>query len=190
MNCKNCNEPLNENAKFCRLCGEIVDAPPQNEAEFSRQMPEFQPPGTPAHQHRERPAENSAPAPAKQTRLLPVVIALSVLLILAVAFIVGILYNNSKEDDVTTTAATTVAETTAETSVPVESSSGIQKQYIVATQTDDLRIREGAGTGFAVVGTIPKNTVVTVTAIQNGWGFVGYQGKYGWCSMEFLREIN
>lgn len=61
--------------------------------------------------------------------------------------------------------------------------------YMVNTQNDDLNMRAGAGTEQAIVGRIPKGTVVTVTAVNGSWAYVTYNGVSGWVSTQFLVPV-
>lgn len=58
--------------------------------------------------------------------------------------------------------------------------------YKVATQQDDLNIRSGAGTQHPVVGRVPKDAVVTVTAVNGDWAYITYGSLTGWVSSQYL----
>lgn len=56
--------------------------------------------------------------------------------------------------------------------------------------TAALRIRNGRGTSYKILGTIPKGTLVSVTDISGGWGKVTYNGKTGYCYMLYLSKVS
>lgn len=51
-----------------------------------------------------------------------------------------------------------------------------------------LNVRKSAVDG-AVIGTLPKGTVVKVTAILSGWGRISYNGSEGWISLEHAEKV-
>ncbi len=59
-------------------------------------------------------------------------------------------------------------------------------QYTITTNFDPLNIRDGAGSAdTSVIGQIPKDTVVNITAISGDWGFTTYDGVSGWVSLAY-----
>jgi len=64
----------------------------------------------------------------------------------------------------------------------------VNEKYRVATDGSDLRMRGGPSPDYPVAGTIPRDTVVTVSYIYNRWGYVNYKGTTGWCFMEYMDE--
>ena len=52
--------------------------------------------------------------------------------------------------------------------------------------TDNLNMRTGAGTNHSIITTIPKGTSVKVLSSSNGWDYVEYNGKKGYCSSSYL----
>lgn len=55
--------------------------------------------------------------------------------------------------------------------------------------TEALRLREGPGTGYTILSTIPKGTEVTVLAtLKSGWSQVKYGGQTGYSSTEYLTK--
>lgn len=81
----------------------------------------------------------------------------------------------------TTGAATTVPATTAPAATAYN--------YTVNTQSSALNIRSGPGLAFADIGNIPKGVKVTIPAVFDGWGYVVYQGKDGFVSMQYLKRL-
>lgn len=57
------------------------------------------------------------------------------------------------------------------------------------TSKSALNIRSGRGTGYKVIGSIPKSTTVNITDISKGWGKVTYKGKTGYVSMSYLTKV-
>ena len=53
----------------------------------------------------------------------------------------------------------------------------------------DVRMRKGAGTSYAIVGTYDKGTKMTITGSQNGWYKVSYKGKNGYVSGDYMRLV-
>ena len=56
----------------------------------------------------------------------------------------------------------------------------------VNTKSSGLNMREGAGTGYAVVRSFPKGTAVNVLSVANGWAYVVVNGQYGYMSNQYL----
>ena len=55
------------------------------------------------------------------------------------------------------------------------------------TSDDGVNLRSGAGTNNSKLTAIPYNTTVTVTKVENGWGYTTYNGKKGWFSLEYAK---
>ncbi|MBQ8209470.1 MAG: SH3 domain-containing protein [Clostridia bacterium] len=67
--------------------------------------------------------------------------------------------------------------------------------YVVSTDsTSSLNMRPTAGTEYSVMATIPNGTKVQVLFVDTaatssaakGWGYIEYNGKRGWVSMDYL----
>ncbi len=67
--------------------------------------------------------------------------------------------------------------------------------YIVTTGNNSpLNMRPTAGTDYSVMATIPNGTRVNVLFVddsesstaEKGWGYIEYNGKRGWVSMDYL----
>lgn len=58
------------------------------------------------------------------------------------------------------------------------------------TASPSLNIRKGKGTGYAVVGSIPKGKKIKVTSISGGWGYTTYNGKSGYIYMAHTKAIS
>ena len=54
------------------------------------------------------------------------------------------------------------------------------------TAVHGLNVRRGPGTGYGIVKTLPKGTVVTVYEQKNGWGRIG---TAQWCCMTYLKKV-
>lgn len=55
------------------------------------------------------------------------------------------------------------------------------------TSDDGVNLRSGAGTSYDKLTAIPYNTTVTVTKVQNGWGYTTYDGKKGWFTLQYAK---
>jgi len=73
----------------------------------------------------------------------------------------------------------------AETSTDVSYEAG--KTYTVATKTDPLNIRKGAGKNTAILGKVPKGTKVKILEVRNGWAKIKYNGITGYVSCDYLK---
>ena len=51
------------------------------------------------------------------------------------------------------------------------------------TYDSGLRLRSGPGTGYTTLDVIPKGTQISVTDIDDEWGYTKYNGKNGWCCL-------
>ncbi|HOU09922.1 MAG TPA: hypothetical protein PL044_04320 [Clostridiales bacterium] len=81
---------------------------------------------------------------------------------------------------------TTAASTTAPVTAAPNTS---EYNYVVNTQSSALNIRSGPGLTFADIGNIPKGVKLTVPAVFDGWGYVVYQGKAGFVSIQYLKRL-
>lgn len=52
-----------------------------------------------------------------------------------------------------------------------------------------LNLRSGRGTSYKVLTSIPKNTAISVTDIQKGWGKTTYKGHTGYVSTSYLTKL-
>lgn len=60
-------------------------------------------------------------------------------------------------------------------------------KYTGVITGSDVRMRKGAGTSYAVVGTYAKGTKMTITGSKQGWYKVSYNGKTGYVSADYMR---
>ncbi len=58
---------------------------------------------------------------------------------------------------------------------------------IEITNTPEVNFRSGAGTGYSMLGKIPKGTVLTVSEVSGGWVRVSYGGQSGWISTDYCK---
>ena len=74
----------------------------------------------------------------------------------------------------------------------IESSVKVNFKTMV-TVTDGVNIRQGAGTNYKVLGSIPYKNVVEITNRTSGgkyhWGLTTYNGVKGWIALEFTTQI-
>ena len=77
-------------------------------------------------------------------------------------------------------------EPTQETTTVVTSdfSDSYAGTYVVTASA--LNLRSNPSTSASVVATLPRNAVVTVTMANGSWAAVTYEGKNGYCSMDYL----
>jgi uncharacterized protein YraI len=54
------------------------------------------------------------------------------------------------------------------------------------TAVNSMNIRSGPGTSYAKIGTLPGGTTVKVFQKSGNWYKIFYNGKYGWCSGDYL----
>lgn len=71
---------------------------------------------------------------------------------------------------------------------PPSTSGGGAVDYQCTAQPS-LRIREGRGTNYKQIGSIPHDKVVQVSDIDKGWGKVTYNGVTGYSCMDYLRKV-
>lgn len=87
---------------------------------------------------------------------------------------------------VTSTEETTTTTTTTATTSPLsEENAGI---YVVSAGGSYLNMRSGAGMNFSIVSQIPDETKVTVTASNNEWAAVTWNGNTGYCAAAYLKK--
>lgn len=58
------------------------------------------------------------------------------------------------------------------------------------TANGALNMRNGHGTNFGTVASIPTGTVVRVTKSDGQWAHVEWNGRSGYCSMQYLSKVN
>ena len=100
----------------------------------------------------------------------------------------SLLSMNIGDGDTETTAPVTdpTDEPTQETTTVVTSdfSDSYAGTYVVTASA--LNLRSNPSTSASVVATLPRNAVVTVTMANGSWAAVTYEGKNGYCSMDYL----
>ncbi len=57
------------------------------------------------------------------------------------------------------------------------------------TAEPSLRLRSGPGTNYSILVNVPYGTVITITAVSNGWGKTTYSGKTGWVSLDYVTRV-
>ncbi len=63
----------------------------------------------------------------------------------------------------------------------------LTKKYKVTG--DDVRIRTGPGTSYAVVDHLYKNDIINVKSIDNGWAKFKYKGQWRYVSATYLKAV-
>lgn len=77
-------------------------------------------------------------------------------------------------------------------SLPAVTSAGSQDvlgDYTVNTSAENLNMRQTPGIDGNIITQIPRGTKLTVTAVENGWGYVSYRGHSGWVSLTYLVAV-
>lgn len=71
------------------------------------------------------------------------------------------------------------------------------QKYKVTTQTDPLRMRSSASTASEtnIIARIPKGAIVEESGVGvivpvEGWKYVTYNGKSGYCSAQYLTPVD
>ena len=72
---------------------------------------------------------------------------------------------------------------------PKSTGTSTTTQYTGTITGSDVRMRKGAGTNYAIMGTYDKGTKMTITGSQKGWYKVSYNGKTGYVSSDYMRLV-
>ncbi len=94
----------------------------------------------------------------------------------------------SESTDSSGTSSTTTAteSTTAVTTTTESLSEEFAGEYTVSAGGSYLNMRSGMSTSTSIAAQIPDGTQVTVTAANDDWAAVTWNGKSGYCSMAYL----
>ncbi|MBO5227274.1 MAG: SH3 domain-containing protein [Ruminococcus sp.] len=95
-------------------------------------------------------------------------------------------FYESTDTSVTTT-TTTSTETTITTTADILSAE-FAGEYVVSAGGSYLNMRSGTSTSESIVTQIPDKTPVTVTAANDEWAAVTWNGLSGYCSMAYLKK--
>ncbi len=101
----------------------------------------------------------------------------------------------------TTTATTTISETTITTTTTAEGTTTVTSaddafseeyagDYVISASGFYLNLRADASPNGKVLAVIPDKTSVTVTAANGEWAAVSWDGKEGYCSMQYLKKAD
>lgn len=60
------------------------------------------------------------------------------------------------------------------------------KTYVVTA--NNVNVRSGPGTNYAILGTYNANTEIKVKSIDNGWAKFEYGSGYAYISADYIRE--
>lgn len=63
------------------------------------------------------------------------------------------------------------------------------KMKVTASNSDKLNMRKGAGTKYAVIRKLNKNTIVTRTKVSGSWSKITYNGQTGWVNSKYIRKV-
>ena len=72
-------------------------------------------------------------------------------------------------------------------SVPKATTTSSSATYTGVINGDEVRMRKGAGTSYAILGAYNNGTKMTVTGSKDGWYKVSYNGKSGYVCGEYMR---
>ncbi|WP_053362542.1 SH3 domain-containing protein [Bacillus sp. FJAT-27251] len=61
--------------------------------------------------------------------------------------------------------------------------------YQEKVNVDILNVRANAGTGYAIIGKLKKDQVVTVHDNRQGWSKIAFGQGYGWVSSQYLTNV-
>ncbi|MBQ8725241.1 MAG: SH3 domain-containing protein, partial [Oscillospiraceae bacterium] len=92
----------------------------------------------------------------------------------------------SESTDVSGETTTEAATTTAVTTTTESLSDEFAGNYIVSAGGSYLNMRSGTSTSTSIIARIPDGTEVTVTAANDDWAAVTWDGNTGYCSMGYL----
>lgn len=62
----------------------------------------------------------------------------------------------------------------------------VTEGYGIYTTTDNLKLRDAAGTSGAWIDTVPKGTQLFISELVGNWGRTVYNGKHGFVSLNYL----
>lgn len=65
----------------------------------------------------------------------------------------------------------------------------VNGMYGIVKANPSLRLREGAGTNYKVITTIPNNTMIEILDTVNGWHKVKYGNKVGYVSGDYVEIL-
>lgn len=66
----------------------------------------------------------------------------------------------------------------------------VQKDVLLRSTTDGLRVRKGAGTSYASIGTLDKGDMVMPVRKTGGWYEVRYMGGSGYVSASYVTSVS
>lgn len=81
----------------------------------------------------------------------------------------------------------TVTTTTTNSTNKTTTSKTTSKSYKVQVTADVLNIRKGAGTNYAVVGTIKDKGIYTIVQTSGTWGKL--KSGAGWISLNYTKKV-
>ena len=87
----------------------------------------------------------------------------------------------------TTKTTTTTTAKTKETTNKTTTSKTTSKPYKVKVTADVLNIRNGAGTNYAIVGTIQDQGIYTIVETKGTWGKL--KSGAGWISLNYTKKV-
>lgn len=61
-------------------------------------------------------------------------------------------------------------------------------QKYVSTKSDSLAMRQSPNAGASIVQWLPRGALVTFISQENGWSYIRYGGKEGYCASQYLSD--
>ena len=81
-----------------------------------------------------------------------------------------------------------------ERNIPIGPSVVPNGKYAAGTYQCDasvgVRIRSGASTKHAILGLVPYGAVISVTSVNNSWGYCSYNGISGWTCLDYYDKYS
>lgn len=71
---------------------------------------------------------------------------------------------------------------------PAQTVAAVAAGDVVKINVFSVNLRTGAGTNYQSIGTIPRNTVLTIKEVTNGWCRTEYNGKTGWFVAQYCEK--
>ncbi|MBR5496869.1 MAG: SH3 domain-containing protein [Clostridia bacterium] len=134
----------------------------------------------------------------KMDRRFLIMIAASVVLLIVILSLIihSVSSNKSDEDEIPSSPPSYIQEEPSTDDEPVAGTIvavGAGSYKVDTGSTSDLNMRPTAGKEYGAMGAIPNGTQVNVLFVDDSgdisWGYVEYNGKRGWVSMDYLVPV-
>lgn len=197
MFCEKCGGALEENASFCRFCGNKIESE-ANTAEGINAKNIDAPPKI--NEDIQIPPNDNGKSASKSKYIALILSLVAVVTVVGVLIAVGVHKKNDTsrtgEDkyysekvtdaDATDTHAQKADDTkTTEPTLKTTPVLSATEKLVLADGGLRIRTQPGVDTGERI-GVIPNGSRIVVDKIVDGWAYTTYNGVSGWCSAEFL----